>query len=79
MSVDAFAAFEEAGLDQPVNLRQVGRRFAETVLALGGSVNAKQVFRMFRGRNPSVEPLLKHYGFTEDKPHSTAQPSVSPA
>lgn len=36
-----------------------GQRFKETFLALGGSVPTAEVFRRFRGRDPSVEALLK--------------------
>jgi len=62
LSADAFAAFEEAGLDQEEAVREVGRRFRNTVLSLGGGVHPSEVFREFRGRNPSPEPLLKHTG-----------------
>merc|ERR1712085_83057 len=37
LSADAFAAFEEAGLDNPVALAETGRRFRKTVLGCGGS------------------------------------------
>merc|ERR1711991_676556 len=36
MSADAFAAFEEAGLENEQEVRATGARFRETVLALGG-------------------------------------------
>jgi len=65
MSEDAFAAFEEAGinekgLDDPLVL-EVGSRFRDTVLALGGSCHASDVFKQFRGRAPDVKPLLNRY------------------
>lgn len=62
LSADAFAAFEEAGLDDVDARREVGRRFRRTVLALGGSQPAMEVFEAFRGREPSTDPLLRHYG-----------------
>jgi oligopeptidase A len=62
LSADAFAAFEEAGLENAAALREVGRRYRETVLALGGSRRAMEVFVDFRGREPRTEPLLKLYG-----------------
>jgi len=62
LSADAFGAFEEAGLDDEAAVREVGRRFRDTVLALGGSVEPMEVFRRFRGREPSTEALLRHYG-----------------
>ena len=62
MSADAFAAFEEAGLDDEEAVRAVGRRFRDTVLALGGGKHPAEVYREFRGRDPSPEALLRHSG-----------------
>jgi oligopeptidase A len=62
LSADAFAAFEEAGLDDESAVRETGRRFSDTVLGLGGSQKAMDVFVAFRGREPSTEPLLRHSG-----------------
>ena len=62
LSADAFAAFEEAGLDQPASLEATGRRFRDTVLSLGGSAPPMEVFKQFRGREPSTEALLRHSG-----------------
>lgn len=36
----------------------------DTVLALGGSKPPAEVFKMFRGRDPSTEALLRHAGLT---------------
>lgn len=62
LSADAFAAFEEAGLDDENALAQTGNRFRDTVLALGGSRHPMEVFQAFRGREPQTEPLLRHSG-----------------
>ncbi len=62
LSADAFAAFEEAGLDDDTAVRSIGRRFRETVLALGGGRHPMDVFREFRGRDPSPTALLKQCG-----------------
>jgi oligopeptidase A len=62
LSADAFAAFEEAGLENEAAIAQVGHRFRETVLALGGSQHPMQVFRSFRGREPNTMALLRHSG-----------------
>lgn len=62
MSADVFGAFEEAGLDDEEAVRRVGRRYRETFLALGGSVDPMEVFRRFRGRAPSPEALLRQTG-----------------
>jgi oligopeptidase A len=59
MSADAFGAFEEAEEDE---VPAVGRRFRDTVLSLGGSVDPMTVFRAFRGREPNPEALLRHNG-----------------
>ena len=62
LSADAFAAFEEAGLDDPDAMAEVGLRFRQTVLALGGGTHPSDVFRAFRGRDPEPDALLRHSG-----------------
>ncbi|MBI1948081.1 MAG: M3 family metallopeptidase [Deltaproteobacteria bacterium] len=62
LSADAFGAFEEAGLDEDDKLHLLGRRFRDTVLALGGGAHPSEVFRAFRGRDPKTEALLRHAG-----------------
>jgi oligopeptidase A len=62
LSADSFAAFEDAGLDNEDAVQETGRRFRDTVLALGGGRAPAEVFKDFRGREPSVEPLLRHNG-----------------
>jgi oligopeptidase A len=58
LSADAYAFFEENGvLDE-----RVGARFRDEVLAVGGSRPAAESFRAFRGREPSVDALLRHSG-----------------
>ncbi|MBI2382732.1 MAG: M3 family metallopeptidase [Gammaproteobacteria bacterium] len=61
LSADAFAAFEEEGLFNPA----VGQRFRDTILAQGGSREAMELFVAFRGRKPSIDPLLRHSGLLE--------------
>jgi len=62
LSADAFAAFEDAGLDDTGAIAATGKRFRDTVLALGGSRPPMEVFEAFRGREPSTEALLRHSG-----------------
>ncbi|MGL6345145.1 MAG: M3 family metallopeptidase [Waterburya sp.] len=62
LSADAFAAFEEAGLEDEEAVKSVGKRFRDTVLSLGGSLHPMEVFQSFRGREPKTEPLLRHNG-----------------
>ncbi|AFY66149.1 M3 family metallopeptidase [Geitlerinema sp. PCC 7407] len=64
LSADAFAAFEEAGLENEGAIAETGKRFRETVLALGGSEHPMTVFKAFRGREPSTAALLRHNGLT---------------
>jgi oligopeptidase A len=62
LSADAFAAFEEAGLEDPAALEKTGRRFRDTILSLGGSRHPMEVFEAFRGRAPTTDALLRHNG-----------------
>jgi oligopeptidase A len=62
LSADAFAAFEEAGLNNQQAIAKTGQRFRETVLSLGGSRHPMEVFKDFRGREPSTQALLRHRG-----------------
>jgi oligopeptidase A len=65
LSADAFAAFEEAGLDDEEAIRAIGRRFRDTILALGGSRHPMEIFREFRGREPNPAALLRHRGLLD--------------
>ena len=62
LSADALGAFEDAGLDDEAAVVEMGGKFASTVLALGGGVAPLEVFKAFRGREPSVDALLRHNG-----------------
>ena len=62
LSADAFSAFEEVGLNDEKAVSSTGKRFRDTVLALGGSLDPMEVFKAFRGREPQTEPLLRHSG-----------------
>ncbi|MBJ7901263.1 MAG: M3 family peptidase [Cyanobacteria bacterium RI_101] len=64
LSADAFGAFEEAGLADEAAVKTTGRRFRETVLALGGSLHPLEIFRRFRGREPQTAALLRHNGLS---------------
>ena len=56
LSADAFSLFEEQGIFD----NATGKKFLEKVLERGGSVNAADLFKDFRGRGPSVDALLRH-------------------
>jgi oligopeptidase A len=58
LSADAYSLFEENGvLDS-----RSGERFRDEILAVGGSRPALESFKAFRGREPSVDALLRHSG-----------------
>lgn len=62
MSADAFGAFEDVGLENKDAVSEVGLKFRDTVLALGGGVPPMDVFEQFRGRTPNPDALLRHNG-----------------
>ncbi len=62
LSADAFAAFEEVGLNKEVQLKTTGGLFRETVLGMGGSESPEEVFKAFRGRPPETKFLIRHCG-----------------
>ena len=58
LSADAFSKFEEKGIFD----RKTGEQFLHTVLEQGGSRDPMDLFVEFRGRKPSINPLLRHSG-----------------
>ncbi|HQN65020.1 MAG TPA: M3 family metallopeptidase [Methylophilus sp.] len=60
LSADAYSMFEELG----VLSEEAGRLFKEEVLAKGGSRPAMESFVAFRGREPSIDALLRHNGMS---------------
>ncbi|MEQ3638002.1 oligopeptidase A [Alcanivorax sp.] len=58
LSADAYSRFEEEGEFN----EETGRAFRTEILAKGGSREPMELFKAFRGREPSVEPLLRHCG-----------------
>jgi len=62
MSADCYGAFEDAGLSDDAAVKGVGARYRDTILAMGGSRNALEVFREFRGRDPEIDALLRQQG-----------------
>ncbi|MFM2274149.1 MAG: hypothetical protein RL211_21 [Pseudomonadota bacterium] len=62
LSADAYAAFEEtAGHDGLPNL-ETGRKYRQAILEAGGSRPAMESFKAFRGREPTLDALLRHQG-----------------
>ncbi|MDG1579390.1 oligopeptidase A [Pseudomonas sp. GOM6] len=62
LSADAFSKFEEEGVFNA----ETGRAFREAVLARGGSQEPMVLFVDFRGREPSIDALLRHLGLSAE-------------
>ena len=70
LSADAYAAFEEsaqaAGVGEDAGKTTVtvetGRKYRQAILEAGGSRPAMESFKAFRGREPSLDALLRHQG-----------------
>jgi oligopeptidase A len=63
LSADAYAAFEEAATPATGVLNpEVGQRYLQSILSAGGSRSAMENFKAFRGREPSIDALLRHQG-----------------
>jgi len=60
LSADAWSAFEEHGVLDAAT----GRRYREQILEVGGSRPALESFKAFRGREPSIDALLRHQGIS---------------
>ena len=58
LSADAFAKFEETGIFN----RQTGEKFLHAILEQGGSREPMELFVEFRGREPTIDALLRHSG-----------------
>jgi len=61
LSADAYSLFEENG----VLSEETGHRFWSEILAQGGSRPALESFVAFRGREPTLDALLRHNGMVE--------------
>jgi oligopeptidase A len=64
LSADAYGAFEEAQGD-PNRLAETGLAFHREILSVGGSRPALESFTAFRGREPSIDALLRHNGMVQ--------------
>ncbi|WFC60181.1 oligopeptidase A [Pseudomonas sp. REST10] len=62
LSADAFSKFEEEGVFN----RATGSAFREAILARGGSQAPMVLFVDFRGREPSIDALLRHLGLSQE-------------
>jgi oligopeptidase A len=63
LSADVYSAFEEAAkLTGSVLDEKTGTRYRKEILEVGGSRPAAESFKAFRGREPSIDALLRHGG-----------------
>ena len=64
LSADAYAAFEEAAKARGGSTldAETGRRYRQAILEAGGSRPAMESFVAVRGREPSIDALLRHQG-----------------
>jgi oligopeptidase A len=62
LSADAYAAFEEAAGSDGLPSTETGRRYRQAILETGGSRPAMESFKAFRGREPTLDALLRHQG-----------------
>ena len=63
---DAFMSFEEGGLENREEIARIGKKFKTTFLETGGGEHPAEVFRAFRGRDPSINALLRHRGLIKE-------------
>jgi peptidyl-dipeptidase Dcp len=71
LDADAYEAFTETG--NPF-APEIAAKLREHVYAAGGSKDARDAYLGFRGRMPTVEPLLRQYGFATPKTGTVATP-----
>jgi oligopeptidase A len=62
LSSDAYSAFEEAANGGNIVAPEIGEKFLREILAVGGSRPALESFKAFRGREPTIDALLRHSG-----------------
>jgi oligopeptidase A len=64
LSADAYAAFEESAAPDGTPNAETGRQYRKAILEMGGSRPAMESFKAFRGREPTLDALLRHQGMT---------------
>ena len=59
LDADAFNAFVESG---DVYNKELAAKYRKFILSAGGTENSMELYKKFRGKEPSIEPLLKRKG-----------------
>jgi peptidyl-dipeptidase Dcp len=62
LDADAFQAFIESG---DIFNKEIGNSFRRNVISRGGTEDAMKMYLNFRGKEPSIEPLLKKRGLID--------------
>jgi oligopeptidase A len=62
LSADAYSAFEETADENGLPSVETGRKYRQAILESGGSRPAMESFKAFRGREPTLDALLRHQG-----------------
>ena len=63
LDADAFEVFKEAGIFNT----EVATRFRREVLSKGSSEKEMTLYKRFRGKEPSIDALMRRAGFDLDK------------
>ncbi|MFE8100242.1 oligopeptidase A [Brenneria goodwinii] len=61
LAADAYSRFQEEGIFN----RATGQSFLDNILSRGGSEEPMVLFKRFRGREPRLDAMLRHYGIKE--------------
>ncbi|CAK9828731.1 Probable cytosolic oligopeptidase A [Anthophora retusa] len=59
---DLYSAFQDVSNKNEGQLKELGSRYRETFLSTGGTYSVREIFRKFRGRDPTPKALLKYFG-----------------
>lgn len=61
LDADAFSVFKEKGIFN----KEIAKKFRETILEKGGTAHPDLLYKKFRDKDPSIEPLLERSGLTK--------------
>ncbi len=62
LDADAFSVFKKNGIFD----KATAARFRESILSKGGTDHPMHLYKLFRGQEPSIEPLLERSGLKKD-------------
>lgn len=73
LDADAFAKFKENGIFD----KETAQSFRDNVLSKGGTVDPAELYRRFRGADPSIDALLRRDGIVKDVPATEANLDIN--